>query len=309
MTDESRTQEESALDSACRTFGRFCSAEGRGAVSRSDGVPIERAMSLLIARAHRMRFLGAMLLVLFGAASGSVGHAAEPEFAVRAEGYLGYSSLDLLDRVDAFQGGGTGSVSLVFGELYLQGDLFGDVTDYEGGTDVSNVGPGVHFGWRDAERGSAGLVGTFGRLDIGGVELDVFRAGIEGELYFDRFSLGLNGGYTDLDGTGSAYTEITGAYYATDRARLNLRVGAQDLEDGVSFLSFGTGGEFLLTDSIAPFVRWEASVPDGFDVLLQHSLVAGVSLYWGADAPSLEAYDRTYFRPSCAGVLLVGRTC
>jgi hypothetical protein len=34
-----------------------------------------------------------------------------------------------------------------------------------------------------------------------------------------------------------------------------------------------------------------------------------VTLYWGADEPSLRSYDRTHFKPSCGGYLLVGRIC
>jgi hypothetical protein len=53
---------------------------------------------------------------------------AEPDLALRVEGYLGYSNLDVgFVDLDAFQGGGTGSVSVVFEQFYLQGDLFGDV--------------------------------------------------------------------------------------------------------------------------------------------------------------------------------------
>ena len=77
--------------------------------------------------------------------------------------------------LDGFQGGGTGSVSANFGQFYLQGDVFGDAIDFERNVEAKNVGPGVHAAWRDSGVGSAGVVGSYNHLDLGGGTLDIYR--------------------------------------------------------------------------------------------------------------------------------------
>ena len=268
-----------------------------------------RWLSLLLARAHRLRFFLNLLVATSAVVSAGFAAAESPRIAVRGEGYLGYSSLDVFERIDAFQGGGAGSVSLVLDRLYVQGDVFGDAMDFEGDIDVKTVGPGLHLGWRDAERGGLGLVGTYNHLDTGVGNVDAYRMGAEGELFFDRVSLGLDGGYSEVDGEGLAYANALVSVYPVDRLRLNLRGGAWGFDQGSPSVNLGAGAEFLANDYLAPFVRWEALVPDDFAQLRQQSLVAGLTVYWGGDSPSLRAYDRTHFKPSCAGLLLVGRTC
>ncbi len=238
---------------------------------------------------------------------------AEPEFGIRAEGYLGYSNLDIFfTELEAFQGGGTGSVSVIFDQFYLQADVFGNVMDFENDIEAKNVGPGLHLGWRDPSRGSAGIVGTYNDLDLGGGSVDVYRAGFEGEAYLDSVTFGLNTGYLDFEsfGSGSAYIEGLVAAYPIEEARLSFRIGGVGIEDDDPLISLGIGAEYLVGQVAAPFVRWEASLPDTFDDLVQHSIVAGLTLYWGSsDGPTLKRYDRTYFKSSCGGLLLLGRLC
>lgn len=268
-----------------------------------------RAMSILLARAHRLRFHAPVLALAFVALSAASARAAEPDLAIRVEGYVGYSQLDFIREIDAFQGGGSGSLSLVYGPFYVQGDVFGDVMDFEGDAEFETVGPGLHLGWRDAQRGSAGVVGSYDHFDGGSGSLDVYRTGIEGEVYLDRVTLGLNGGYLDFAGSGSIYVDGLVTFYPIERARLSLRAGAFDIEDGSPLVDFGVGGEYLATSALSPFLRWEASVPDAFDDVFQQSIVAGLNVYWGGGSPSLATYDRAHFKPSCGGVLLFGRLC
>lgn len=268
---------------------------------------VSRLLSLLVARAHRLRFFFVALLIT--SVFATTARTEEVSWAVRGEGYLGYSRVDLLREAEGLTGGGAASAALRLGELYLQGDVFGDVLDYDDVGDVSNVGPGLHFGWRDAERGSAGVVATYNRLDLGAGERDGYRAGVETELYFDRATLGLNGGYLGLGDDGGLYLELLGLFYPTERVRLQARAGAQDVDVEVSFVHFGAGAEFLLTDHVAPFVRFESAVQRDFDRLFQTTAVAGLTVYWGGDTPSLQAYDRQYFKPSCAGIQRLGRYC
>ena len=257
-----------------------------------------------------MRPLAALSLITCLALVPIATASAEADVAVRVEGYLGYANLDAGSvDLDAFQGGGTGSASMVFGQIYLQGDVFGDVMDFEEGIDVKNVGPGVHLGWRDSEIGSAGIVGAYNDLDVDGISVDVFRTGFEGEAYFDKLTLGLNVGYLDFDHDANAYIEGLFAFYATESARLDFRIGAVGVGEDGPVVNLGLGGELLVNDIAAPFVRWEASISDGFGNVIQHSLVAGVTIYWGADTPTLQSYDRNHFQRGCAGLLLIGRTC
>jgi len=235
---------------------------------------------------------------------------AEPDLALRVEGYLGYSNLDFgFVDLDAFQGGGTGSVSAVFEQFYLQGDLFGDVMDFDQGFKAKNVGPGVHIGGRDPSKGSVGIVGTYNDLDLGDGDLDIFRVGFEGEAYLDRLTLGLNAGLIDLDGDAHAYIEGLLAFYPMENARLNFRIGAVGVDDSDPLINLGLGVEFLANQTLAPFMRWEASLPDDFGDVFQYSLVAGLTFYWGAETPTLQGYDRSRFKQSCSGVLLAGRIC
>ncbi len=260
-------------------------------------------------RDRRMRFHVSLMLTTCLVLSSLVSTAAEPDLAIRVEGYLGYSELDFINSVDAFQGGGSGSAALIMDRFYVQGDVFGDVMDFDGNTEAKNVGPGLHLGWRDPERGSAGVVGSYNSLDLGSGNFDVVRAGLEGEVYLDRLTIGLNGGYFDLDGSDFVYLDGLLAFYPMERARLNFRIGAFGIEGSDPLINLGVGGEVLVTEALAPFMRWEAAVPDTFGEVLQHSIVVGLTFYWGGDAPSLQAYDRSYFKQSCGAVLLVARFC
>lgn len=238
---------------------------------------------------------------------------AESRVALRAEGYIGYSKIDLgfFDE-DTFQGGGTGSASLVVDQLYLQGDVFGDAMDFDV-LDTDTVGGGVHFGWRDAERGSVGAVGVYNNQDrsILSDSLDIWRAGLEGELFLDRVTLGLNSGYLQIDDDSTGYFDAGIQFYPIDRARLSFSGGVFDIEEDDPFGVVGAGGEFLLVGPLAAFARWEATFVDTSSVDIdQHSVVVGVRLYWGADEPTLLTYDRAHFKRACSGYLLAGgRLC
>jgi hypothetical protein len=255
-----------------------------------------------------MRILVSTLMTIRLAVLPASTISAEPSFAVRAEGYVGYTNIELGDfEEDAFQGGGAGSASVVFDQLYLQGDVFGDVMDFDAGKSEI-VGGGAHVGWRDAERGSAGIVGTYNDYThLSSTE--VWRAGLEGEIFLDRLTLAADAGYFDQDGDSTGYAVGGLAFYPADRARLHLRGGAFDLEESDPFGLIGAGGEILVVDPLAVFVRWEASILESSIDIQQHSIVVGLSLYWGADAPSLLTYDRAHFKQSCGGFLLAGRSC
>jgi hypothetical protein len=254
-----------------------------------------------------MRILVSTLMALWLAVLPTTALAAEPDFAARVEGFIGYTNLEVFNSdEDAFQGGGTGSASVVFDRIYLQGDIFGNVMEFDE-EDFESVGAGAHFGWRDPERGSAGLVGNYTDLNDG---TDVGRAGFEGELFFDRLSLAANIGYLGIESDDFGYADAGVAFYPVDRARLYFRGGVFGFDDNDPFGLLGAGGEFLFLDMLSAFTRWEAAFYDDSGLEIeQHSIVFGVTLYWGSDEPSLRSYDRTHFKPSCGGYLLVGRIC
>lgn len=235
--------------------------------------------------------------------------------AVRADGYLGYSNLDIENADgDALQGGGTASASAVFDWLYTQLDVFGDKTDFDvrnSGFDFAakSVGVGGRVGWRDAERGSLGVVGLYDHLDLDGTDEDFGRIGLEGELFLDRVTLALNGGDLQSEDESSGYLDGRVAFYPTERIKLDVGAGAFDLEEDDQTVVAGASAELLLLDVLSAFARWEASFLDsGIDVE-QHGIVVGARLYWGAETPSLVAYDRRHFKRSCGGYLLLARLC
>jgi len=145
-------------------------------------------------RCFLVHVLTAWILFAMIIGPGLAGAEARSNLAVRGEGYIGYSRIDIdtgsADTdADGFEGGGTGSVSVLFDSIYLQADLFGDASEFDS-ADPDRVGAAGHLGWRDATRGSLGVVGAINHVDAGGSDTDEWRAGIEGQVFFDRFTGG-----------------------------------------------------------------------------------------------------------------------
>lgn len=250
----------------------------------------------------------------------------EQRVALRGEGYVGYDHLDFgpLDE-DAFEGGGGLSASLVADQLYLQGDVLGntvqfdDVGPSDAELDGDSVFAAVRLGWRDAERGALGVVGSYEylKLDVSGVptvsgsaDTDVWRGGAEGELFLGPVTLAANAGLLQLEDDTTGYFDLGVSFYPTERARVHFGGGIADLEESDPWGVIGAGGEILLLDPLSAFVRWDATLRNDDTDYEQHSIVFGARLYWGADTPSLIAYDRSHFKRSCAASLhVIGRIC
>ena len=230
-----------------------------------------------------------------------------PEVAFRGEGYLGYHTVEFLflDE-DAFQGGGAGSMSIAGESLYLQLDVGGDAIDYDN-ADADGFFAGGHAGWRDAELGSASVVGQFQLFDPGDANIDTWRAGAEFEAYLGPVTLGLEGGYSDL--FDDAYVLGQGRVYVTEDVRLDLRVGAAGPADSNPLILVSAGGEFMVVPHAAFFARVESSQVDDFD-FEETSVVAGARLYFGGgDGLSLKGHDRGFFQRACLGLNFVFRVC
>jgi len=257
-----------------------------------------------------------ILVVLLSATVSS----SDTSVTVRGEAYIGYSNLDIdLDfgfpgstSADdkALQGGGAASIAIISSGFYVQADAFGDRAEYNDfDLDTEVAGGGGHLGWRDPDRGSVGIGGTYNSLDPG--DEDFGRAGIEGELFLNRVTLSLNGGWAELADDTTGYADIGVAFYPIDRARMNMSGGLYGIDESDPLGYLRVGGEFLFASPVAAFARWEASfLDDGFAEVQQHSIVFGLRLYWGAEEASLQVYDRAHFKPSCIGILLGGaRIC
>jgi hypothetical protein len=263
----------------------------------------------------------AWILVSMIAAPGVSGAQDDLALAVRGEGYLGYSKLEIDGSLidfdgDGLDGGAAGSVSAIVESFYLQGDVLGDFSHFDN-FDPERVAGVGHLGWRDAALGSFGIVGAINHSDENGSSTDEWRTGIEAQAFVRRFTLGLDAGYFDGNASSNAngnelvYLRGRVAFYPLERIRLDLKGGALGVgkkDDPIALL--GAGAEFLVLDSLSAFVRWETSfVDDGGTDIDEHSVVGGVRLYWGSEQPSLESYDRERFNESCLGIRTFGRSC
>jgi len=234
-----------------------------------------------------------------------------PGVALRGEGYVGFTRLAVESSSasaddEVFQGGGAGSLSLTFDTLYVQGDVFGDVTDYDP-DGVDTVGGALRLGWREASRGSLGLLGTFNRQED---LVNHWRAGLEGELYLERLTVAATGAYAQIyDDESTAHVEGALAYYPTERTRLRVRGGVLSPETDDPVGLAGASAELLVVEPLGLFARWEGAFVESSLDFAQNSLVFGARLYWGAASPSLLRYDREHFRDACDGFLFLGRGC
>ncbi|MEZ4331490.1 MAG: hypothetical protein R3F35_07035 [Myxococcota bacterium] len=250
----------------------------------------------------------------------------EPRVAVRGEGFVGYDHVDFgpVDE-DAFEGGGGISAALTGDRFYLQGDVLGDSIQYDdigpfdADLDSDSVVAALHLGWRNPERGALGIAGLYEHLEFetrgagflsGSSDSEVWRGGVEGELFLGPVSLAANAGLLQLQDDTTGYVDFGIAFYPTERARVHLGGGVADIEESEPWGLIGAGGELLLLDPLSLFARWDATLVDDDTDYEHHSFVVGARLYWGAETPSLLVYDRSYFKRTCvAPIFVTGRTC
>jgi hypothetical protein len=237
-----------------------------------------------------------------------------PLFALRADGFIGVAAVDRFDFGSddtTFEGGGTGSVAFLLDSIYIQGDIFGDVRDYDG-ADTSVVGFVASGGWRDPESGRAGGALAYSAQEVDNSDFDVFRFGVDGEIFLDFVTFGAEMGYANIEISGSdddAFYLDTGLdYYANDDLKLLGGVGVIAGGDIDNIALLHAGMEYYLGSDIpvSLFTRWEAGFSHFADT---NSFVGGFRIYWGAEHPSLKSYDRAYFKESCAGFNFIGRIC
>ncbi|MBY0399557.1 hypothetical protein K2X89_04635, partial [Myxococcota bacterium] len=123
-----------------------------------------------------------------------------------------------------------------------------------------------------------------------------------------------NLGYSQLSVSGndesSMYVDAGISFYPTDRIRLHLMGGGYGVEESDALGLVGADAELLAFDVLSIYTRWEAGIFDDLVDIQQHSLTFGARIYWGAEQPSLLAYDRNHLKNACMGLQLTfGRFC
>lgn len=268
-----------------------------------------------------MRRIGIVRLCVIGAVLGAATAAAQEPgpspVAARIEGYLGAAVVDG-EGVDGgeFDGGGNGSITGLFGPVYLQADVFGDFTALD--PDAHTVGFGGHLGYSDPEHFAVGA--SFSYQEVGWelqpqyrrIDDDYLRAGGEAELYLGPATLGLLGGYLENaeEGEGGWYARLLARYYLTDDLKFEGVAGLISLDSDEQWQTRALVEFRPVGWPLGMFTRWEGAYDTG---LTQNFFVVGLRLYLeglGLDSRrSLRSTDRIYFREACAGFLLGARAC
>jgi len=271
-----------------------------------------------VRRSQRFQLASCVLSGLLVAVSAGADEPGPAPIAARIEGNLGGAVLHASgnDRESAVDAGGTGSVAVLFGPVYLQADVFGDHTSFN--TDAHSVGFGAHLGISDPELYAVGA--SFSYQEIGWeldppfreIDDDFLRAGGEAELFLGPVTLGVLAGYiedAEVEDSGF-YARGLLRYYFRDDLKLEGAAGVVDIDsDAVpqarALVEYRPQGWPL-----GFFARWEGAFDTGLD---QNLAVLGFRLYlegMGLDSPrSLRSTDRIYFRESCTSFLLGARGC
>ena len=213
--------------------------------------------------------------------------------------------------------GGGGALDVAWGALNLQADFLaeGNIDETSANdTYLRSYGGGLHFGWRDPELGSFGGFGGAGDVRINSVDepdpdTTVWAAGLEGQAFFDRFTLYLQSGYLDRETLASGgdpgalkdagFGRALGRYFLRDDLKLEAETsyaqGKMDPDsDKVWILGWGTELEYRLGSlPLSGFFRYTGArydQSDDKDVLYEHRIGFGVRVYFGRE--SLLANDR-----------------
>ena len=213
--------------------------------------------------------------------------------------------------------GGWGATDVAWRALNLQADFSAEGNLDETSADDTyqhSYGGGLHVGWRDPELGSFGAFGSAGHVkinNVGGNDPDTvaWGIGLEGQAFFDAFTLYLQAGYLDRETLSSGgdvdalknagFGRVVGRYFCGDNLKLESEVsytqGKMDPdEDNVWILGWGADVEYRLGGTpVSGFVGYTGArydQDDDSDVLYEHRVGFGVRVYFGQE--SLIANDR-----------------
>jgi len=213
--------------------------------------------------------------------------------------------------------GGGGALDLTWRALNLQADFSAEgALDERSADDTyrNSYGGGLHVGWRDPERGSLGAFGGGGRVkihDVGSSDpaTTAWGAGLEGQVFFDPFTLYLQAGYLDRETVSSGgdvdalknagFARVVGRYFCGDDFQLETEAsytqGKMDPDvDGVWVLGWSADAEYRLRGTpVGIFLDYTGArydQDDDSDVLFEHRIGLGVRVYFGQK--SIKANDR-----------------
>ncbi|TDH37962.1 hypothetical protein E2A64_02170 [Pseudohoeflea suaedae] len=202
-------------------------------------------------------------------------------------GYLFIDIPDLDASADGFYG--IGSVSAPVGERFgaqIDAGLF-EAEDNDG-AGIDSAGIGGHFFWRNPDQALIGAYVHYVNVDAEGIpEFDIYRYGVEAELYLDRVTLsGFAGADTvDLVSGDETYAKLdfTASYYVTD----NVKISA-GIDHGFDSTAGVIGAEAMLpfaSNNVSLYTK--ATFTDDTT-----SVNAGLRIHFGAPGKSLIARHR-----------------
>jgi len=213
--------------------------------------------------------------------------------------------------------GGGAALGISWRALNLQADFSAEGTLDERSADDTykhSYGGGLHVGWRDPERGSFGAFGSAGKVEINNAgdndpDTVVWGVGLEGQAFFDPFTLYLQAGYLDRESVSSGgdidalnnagFGRVVGRTFCGDNfefeSEISYTQGKMDPdEDNVWILGWRAEFEYRLGDTpVSGFVGYTGArydQDDDWDVLYEHRIGFGVRAYFGQ--ASLKANDR-----------------
>ena len=213
--------------------------------------------------------------------------------------------------------GGGGALGVAWRALFLQADFSAEGNLDERSADDTyehSYGGGLHVGWRDPKRGSFGVFGSAGNVEINNAgdndpDTVVWGVGLEGQAFFDPFTLYLQAGYLDRESVSSGgdidalknagFGRVVGRTFCGDNFKFESEIsytqGKMDPDgDDVWVLGWGVEFEYRLGDTpVSGFVGYTGArydQDDDWDVLYEHRIGFGVRAYFGQE--SLKANDR-----------------
>ncbi|TDH37961.1 hypothetical protein E2A64_02165 [Pseudohoeflea suaedae] len=203
---------------------------------------------------------------------------------------FGYLSIDFPDSdisADGFYG--VGSVSAPLGERFgaqLDAGLL-EAEDSQG-FDTGSAGIGGHFFWRNPDQALVGAYAHYVNGSADGIpDFDIYRYGVEAELYLGRVTLAGFAGEDRVDLVSGDETfakfDFTASYYVTDNVKISAGVDrAFDITAGV------IGAEAMLpfaSNNVSLYTR--ANFTDDTT-----SVNAGLRIHFGQPGKSLIARHR-----------------
>lgn len=236
-----------------------------------------------------------------------------PDHALRLDVGLGHIDVDTSDGDDASGEKISGEASFAFNVLgkHVQLDSHIEYLDFDGS--LTSWGFAGHFGHRDESRGYIALNPALSHIKTSDVvSAKFYRIGLEGEYFFDRFTIGASGGAIhaiaeddeETDTGNFYYFKALARYYFTDDFKLEGSYGLLDPEGSEGELDLAhILVEYALADRpMSVYGRWNGTFVDAGegDEVDVNEFIVGLRFYLGGSRnESIKTTDRRYFTDSC----------